>query len=491
MVGTATLETLASEVRARLDALSTSLEDRLSDRVLDEKVRGLLEGMEDASDARKLRFPGSAPELAGTRYARLGLTAGDVEFLYDLQVGLRGQRRVDGAGVYEGPSEGLTTVALAIQSGERVAPSTARDRDLGRLAELLRTGALSPSGYEAAVRAMDTAESGFGLQLIGAQYVSELWRGARAASRVFSLLNTFEMSAPVAFLPTEADLPEVMFVGESTANNSPNYQTAKTGSNRVQVDARKLLMHQMWSGEMEEDSIVPFLPFLREQAARSWAHTMDGLVLNGDMTVAATGNINSDDGTPAATRHYLAFDGIRHAAIVDNVANFSDVAGAVTLTLFKNFRGRMLAPLYKHAWGHPNDPDDVVHVCDPETADAIAFLDEFLTNDKAGAGATIFTGSQGRVAGNAVIPSIDVSKTEADGKVSVTPANNVRGQIVTFNRRGCVVGVRRELQIETERLPATDQTRIVYSTRSGFGRFSPTGAASAVEWAHVYANISL
>ena len=34
--------------------------------------------------------------------------------------------------------------------------------------------------YEAAMRAMDTAESGYGPQLIGAQYVGDLWEAARS-----------------------------------------------------------------------------------------------------------------------------------------------------------------------------------------------------------------------------------------------------------------------------------------------------------------------
>jgi len=45
--------------------------------------------------------------------------------------------------------------------------------------------------------------------------------------------------------------------------------------------------------------------------------------------------------------------------------------------------------------------------------------------------------------------------------------------------------------VETERLPATDQTRLVYSLRLGFGRFTPTGAASGIEAAAILRNISL
>ena len=124
------------------------------------------------------------------------------------------------------------------------------------------------AAYQRAIRAMDTAETGFGLQLVGAQYVGELWEQARQESLVFNLLNSFEMTAPVAYLPVAAALPEMLFVGESTANNSSNYATVKSGSNRVAVSAAKFVIHQMWSGEMEEDSIIPFVPFLRAQAAQ-------------------------------------------------------------------------------------------------------------------------------------------------------------------------------------------------------------------------------
>jgi len=75
--------------------------------------------------------------------------------------------------------------------------------------------------------------------------------------------------------------------------------------------------------------------------------------------------------------------------------------------------------------------------------------------------------------------------------VSNTGANNTKGQVVAFNRRGCVLGWRRMVQLETERLPATDQTRIVYSLRNGFGRFTPTGAASGIKWTAAHRNITL
>lgn len=491
MSETLTLDALATEIRQRMDGFSQSVSDATSDTRLQDMIRTSLEGLlaDDSNDVvRKLRFgPGKQDALVGGKYGRLGWTPADVEFCYDL---LRAAH--ENGQSKRGPSEELTRTFTAITEGRYADTALIRSDGHRRLEEMWNEGRFAArADYERAARAMDTAESGYGSQLIGAQYIGDLWTGAQASSRVFPLINSFTMTDATAYLPVEADLPELLFVAENTASNSSEYATTKTGSNRVQVDAKKFVMHQMWSGEMEEDSIVPYIPFLRIQAARSLGHHMDSLVLNGDTTNAGTGNINLDDADPADTKHYLAWDGIRHAGLVDNTGNRKDVAGALTLNEFKLQRGRMLSATYKHDWGHPNNPGDLVHIADPETCDNIAMFDEVLTVDKFGPGATVLTGQQARVLGNPLIASIDVSKTEADGKVSTTGANNIKGQVVTFNRNGCVSGTRRQLKVETERLPARDQTRIVYSLRAGFGRFTPTGAASGIEWADVLYNITL
>jgi HK97 family phage major capsid protein len=493
-----TLEALASDIKQRLDALGEQIPD---DNRLEALVRAqfetLLNSDEGAEIVRKIKFGrDDDPNIAGTKFARMGASLADLEMARDILNSAQGQR-VNGSTV-AAPSEDLTGTVTALSKAVAVPTMLARADDERKIEEMYRKGVLDRSGYtraQAAVHqvynAMDTAETGFGLQLVGAQYVHELWQGARQASRVFGLIPQFDMTDPTAYLPVEADIPEMMFVAESTANNSANYSTTKTGSNRVQVDAKKFVIHQMWSGEMEEDSLIAYVPFLRGQLAVSLGHYSDSLILNGDTTNAGTGNINLDDADPADTKHYLAFDGIRHAGLVDNTANKGDIAGAITLGAFKNSRGRMLDATYLHDWGHPIDPADLVYVADPESADAVSFLDEVLTVDKYGPLATVLTGEQSKVLGHPLISSIAMSKTEADGKVSTTGANNTKGQIVGFNRRGYAAGVRRRVQLEFERLPGSDQSRLVLSTRLGFGRFTPTGAASAIESADVLYDISL
>lgn len=506
MGDTVTLETMATDIRQRLDAISEDLSNRTSDEALKKLVTDALAGLTD-EDKRKLVFGQDAGnrELVGTKYARWGLSVADIEYLHDLQTSLTGQRKVSG-GSYTGPSEQLTKTFEAISDAFYLPQDKVRELDRkalddmfpriplsefhGKDRELAAKGKYELTGaYKRAALAMDTAESGFGAQLIGAQYVGELWEAPRKLGRIFPLIESFEMTAPTSYLPVEVDIPEMLFVTESVNNNSSNYATVKTGSQRVQVDAKKFVIHQMWSGEMEEDSIIAFVPFLRRQASMSVAHYSDSLVLNGDTTNAATGNINLDDADPADTKHYLAFDGIRHAALVDNTANGVDAAGPVTLALLGAQRGKMIDNARLVDWGHPIDPMDLVHIADPSTADAIAMLDEVLTADKYGQSATIYNGELARVLGNPLISSIAQPRTEADGKVSTTAANNIKGQVATFNRRGFVAGWRRRVMVETERIPATDQTRIVYSMRLGLGRFTPTGAASGIEAAAVLYNL--
>ena len=435
------LDALVGEIRSKLDGQLTESGVR---EIVTKELDALL--ADETGVARKLRF-GAQEAPKGSKYARLGMSDADVAFLYDmLEAGHEGGQSK------RGPSEELRNVK----------------------------------------RAMDTAESGFGQQLTGQQYVRDLWEAARRESRVFGLIDTFAMTDPTAFLPVEVDIPEPLFVSENTSATASDYTTVKTGSQRVQVDAKKFIIHQIWSGEMEEDSIIPFVPFLRRQAGLALAHYSDALMLNGDTTNNPTGNINLDDADPADTKYYLAFDGIRHAALVDNTANAVDAAGGVSLALLNSLRGKLLDTARLVDWGHPSDANDLVYVCDPETADRIAMLDEVITVDKYGANATVLTGEVGRVLGHPLVVSMAMSKTEADGKVSFdVPANNTKGQVVLFNRRGFKAGWRRQVQVETERLPGRDQTRLVYSFRMGFGRFTPTGAASGIEAAAVLYNVTV
>lgn len=458
---------ISDQIAAQTAAMGSFVEESRIREMVEENLKPVYDELKTLGN-RKMQFAGGDESdqrnvaLRGTRYEGLydmasdrTWNADDVEFMHDLLVSLK-----RGGHSEHGPSEVLRNLHEDINT-----------------------------------RAMDTAESGYGSQLVGVGYVAQLWSGAREQSKLFALLPTYEMLQVSDYLPVAAAPPEMLFVSESTASDASNYDTSKTGSNRVSVSAVKFVIHQMWSGEMEEDSIIPYIPFLRAQAAYALGYYTDSLVLNGDTTNAGTGNINLDDADPADTKHYLAMDGIRHVGLVDNAdattGNVINQAGAVTFNALIAMRIKCLDRTYHMDWGHPANPEDFVYVCSPEDADKIAVLDEFITVDKFGPQATVLTGQVGRIGRNPLLATIAMSLTEDDGKVSTTGGNNTKGQIAAFNRQGFVVGWKRRVQMKTEDIIATDQYRIVYSLRCGLGRFTPTGAASGIEAACVMRNITL
>jgi len=501
------LGTMLNDVQARLKSLP---EHVTSDDAFEKRAAAIARQIVEAAINdpssefhRKLKFAGSEPRIAGSKFARHGLTASDVEFLYDLQMAERANGRGRGPSAdLENAFKSISDAVYMPESDVRAIDQRALDNLFPRIPVASYAGAdrdLAAKGmwwatdaYRTATKAsMDTTQSGYGNQIIGAQYVRDLWMAARTESRVFALLNSFEMTDPVAYLPVEADLPEMLLYGESTSSTQSPNPSVNSGTNRVSITAQKLGFNQYWSGEMDEDSLIPFVPFLRQQLAVATAHYMDSLVLNGDTTTASTGNINLVDSTPGSTKHYLAFNGIRRVGLTDNTGNSKNANGALTYSLLKEQQKRMRNDTYLQDWGHPTNPADLVYVCDPDTADKAAMLDEVITVDKFGTNATVLTGQIGRVGQNALITSMAMAKTNATGNVSNTSANNTKGQVVAFNRNGFKVGYRRRVRVETWRDIRTDQNVLALYVRVGFGRYSPTGAASGIDAADVLYNITV
>lgn len=486
-MGAMTLELLAETIGQRMTALG----EQVSEARIAAMIKAQFDALtNDESFVRKMRFGAGAGDarLAGSKFARWGLDMGDVEFLYDIMHAERVRR---GAAV----SEELENLFKAYSDAVYIPQEQIRAMDRQAIDNLFpRVHKGNRAEYEAAMRAMDTAESGYGSQLVGVQYVADLWEAARGEARVGNLIGSFEMTAPTAYLPVEVDFPAMSFVAENTdadATYQTPYATVKTGSQRVTVTAKKFVIRQMWSGEMEEDSIIPYIPFLRRQTQLSLAYHQDALLLNGDTT--ATNGINAHDTVLGATNFTVALDGVRHAGLVDNTGNSASAANApISLELFNAIYPRLIDATYMHDWGNPNNPADLVHIVDPYVGNAMNLIDEFRTMQNAGNQASIFTGQVAKVFNHPVISSIALKKSSTDGTIDAdTAADNLYGQVVTFNRNAYKWGWRRRIQVETVRKPETDQTSIISSLRLGLGRFSPTGAASGIEHSDVlyYINI--
>jgi len=159
-------------------AIQAQIQNEVTDMLTDEEF------------TRKFRFESETPSpaLAGSKFARHGLSVGDIEFLYDMQLGLARSQ----PNRYAGPSEELENAFNHISRAMYVPAEEVREMDkraldgmfpriplsefYGTDRALAARGAFDETNaYQRAYRAMDTAESGYGSQLVGAQYVGELW----------------------------------------------------------------------------------------------------------------------------------------------------------------------------------------------------------------------------------------------------------------------------------------------------------------------------
>lgn len=311
-----------------------------------------------------------------------------------------------------------------------------------------------------------STQTSYGDEWVPDLWSSELWRTARVDNVVLPLFRTVEMPSNPFELPIEGTDPTAYFVPETTAENQQTLSGAnnampdsKIGSGKVTLTAKKLAIRVGFSAELEEDSIIPIIPMYREQAQRTLADAVDHVLVNGDDTNAATGNINSDDGDPADTEKYLAMNGLLHSALVEDTTRAVDASGvAPTLSLIRQTRFAMAA-------ANALRPQDIAVIVGAEVYAKLLGLNEFLTMDKIGNQATILNGMIGQIDGSPVLASAELALAEADGKISTTASNNTLGRLLMVYRPNWYVGYRRRASLDVSYLPFYDSYQLTATIR--------------------------
>ena len=313
-----------------------------------------------------------------------------------------------------------------------------------------------------------SAQTGFGDEWAPDLWSQQIWRKARQDNTILPLFQSIEMPSNPFELPIEGTDPQVHFVPETsdeahlTLGAGNPIPDSKIGSGKVTLHARKLALRVGFSSELVEDAVVPVLNIYREQAVRAIADSIDHVLLNGDATSSATGNINSDNAKPPATAKYLALDGLRHLPLVDKTAHALNLNAAPSLAKMREAR-------FKMPGKYAARPSDLAWVVDSGAYAKLLSLDEFLTMDKAGPLATAQTGQIGFVDGIPVFVSAEMPLTEADGKVG--GGANDRGQALCVYRPGWYVGYRRRIAVSVDYLSYYDSYQLTATVRLAFVRF--------------------
>lgn len=330
-----------------------------------------------------------------------------------------------------------------------------------------------------------TGQANYGAEWVGVYYETDLWLTVRQAA-VWQLLEGKGMNVrdiPRGYntdvIPIESADPTWYKVGETTAVDATNRPAigvtpSKEGTGKRELTVSKVGAYVPYSGEMDEDSLIPMAQELQRKMMISAQEQIEYMLLNGDTDLTASTNINKIDGTPGGTEVYTAMNGMLKNALVTTTANSRD-GGALDVLDY-----RLLMGLLGTNGIAGNDPAFLTFIIDVPTYLATLDLAEVKTRDVSSF-ATVESGNITRIYGIDMLRSGQMALANTAGKISVTPGNNTKGRILLVRPDQWVMGRKRQVTMETGRDILADANYIVTWMRLGL-QYRNSDAASAVSY---------
>lgn len=382
-----------------------------------------------------------------------------------------------------GPSDDLRK-ALAIQLAETP------DNDLQYLSA---KRAMKMSGVPMKANEINQSTlANYGDEWVGITYSSQLWDKIRLATSIVGKIPTVVVpqGSESIYIPLQGTSPNFFKVAQAANLDAEPGRPAETvpssqlGTARQLLTVAKLGAQYNYSGELEEDSLIPWASELRRDLTAEAAEVMEHVVIDGDTTLTATTNINDIGGTPAGTEAFTLFNGFRKLALVTNTAN-SRSAGTLAVADFLE-----TVKLMGLAGRNAADKSKVEFILDMWTHWAALELAEIKTRDVFVA-PTLENGMLANLYGYNVNVSANMHRANQDatyglkantsGKVDLdTAANNTTGSILAVRYDQWRLGYKRKMTFEIERDARSDSTAIIVMMRVGM--INRDNEASAISY---------
>lgn len=332
---------------------------------------------------------------------------------------------------------------------------------------------------KAATDPMYTGGTGIGAEWVGTAYSSQIWDAIRAANVVFNRVPSITVPDGFSsiYIPLESTDPTWYKVAEATASDGTLKVPAATvaasqlATDRKQLTLGKLGARSLYTGEMTEDSLIPFAAQLRMQLTTSGTEVLEHVMIDGDVETSANKNINDIAGTPAGTEPFLLTDGFRKLALVTNTANSRSAGGTLTEDDYID-----TLKLLGVAGLAGADPRAVAFIVDYHVHYANMKIPTVKTRDVFSA-ATVEQGFVRRMFGYEILPafqmhrasaSTNARKAQTDGKIDLdTDADNTTGAILAVRFDQWKQAFKRRMTLETTRIANADSWEIVALVRWG------------------------
>lgn len=270
---------------------------------------------------------------------------------------------------------------------------------------------------------------------------------------------------PQIAMPTNPfDLPG--FAVARTRGGGHTEQTADTGqtaikktrpeTRKIRLEAAKFAGELLVSSELEEDAILPVLPWLKQELVDTLSADLEDCVLNGDVAASHQDAdvVDADD----PRRNWV---GLRRHALDAGLAAFDGSGAACSADGLR---------LHRQAMGkYGVAVNDLVHVLSIASYIDVIGDENVRTVDRYGPNATVITGELAKVDGVPIVVS-EYMRQDLDATGVYTSPGDSLTAAITVNRRGFVVGERRGISIQrlVELYSEFDQQALVATMRKAF-----------------------
>lgn len=315
-------------------------------------------------------------------------------------------------------------------------------------------------------KAMDTGTANTGGDWMPTNFSAQLFELIERYGQIEPLFTHFPMTAPTYEWPFDTTTPTAFLPGEATAVTESAPLVAK-----ATFTAKKLAVYTLTSSEFNEDSVIAAMSYLTKALARGLSNGIEDAILSGD-----TAGTHEDSDVTAGTDRRKAWKGLRASA--------NDGDGSVIYrTTATNADGKLLAADQRAARASMDvygiDPRELAHIV--SLVQYIKLMDDsnVLTIDKFGSAATILAGELMMLDGSPVRWSQGVRQVlnataVEDGSVVDRTVSHV------VHHPSWLIGDRRIIQVETDRILLTDRIELLATRRLDFESVAgPHGATGA------------
>lgn len=254
--------------------------------------------------------------------------------------------------------------------------------------------------------------------------------------------QSFEMPTQTFRFPKMLSAAQVYYIGENT---TAPVTPLTTGT--VELTAKKLMVSLPIAAELEEDAVLPIVPVLRSEMAKSFAYAEENIFINGDTTHTAT----QTDPTSGTDLNWYVYD---QRLAFDGAIKFAGVESATVGTFSLPKISSAIQSLDKYG---RDKSELLLTVSLREEASLRNILGINLAVNQLGLTGTALPGEIGKVYG---IPVVATNLLAGTGSSTALLAN----------RNAAIIGDRRTFTIKTsnEVLIQSDALLLVASERISF-----------------------